>query len=51
VVRCAEQAPGEEFWLGMENVVVLFGDVYVVVDGFFSFFFFFLNGAVGFFFA
>jgi hypothetical protein len=24
-----------------------FGDVYVVVDGFFLFFFFFLNGAVG----
>jgi hypothetical protein len=23
VVRCAEQAPGEEFWLGMENVVVV----------------------------
>jgi hypothetical protein len=23
VVRCAEQAPGEEFWLGMENVAVV----------------------------
>jgi hypothetical protein len=44
VVRCAEQAPGEEFWLRMENVVVL-ETFYLVVDDFF--FFFFLNGAVG----
>jgi hypothetical protein len=42
VVRCAEQAPGEEFWLGMENVVVVLETfMWLSMDFFFLFFFFF----------